>query len=351
MLHPGPLIASGIVDIAVEAGAAASIDDVAAEAAPALGFLRAAWFAAGTQDLTTLVARRPATGRAIAALPLARRKLGPLTVRQMAGHYWPYRSVPLALDIADDELDALLGSPEALAALGRAWRIGPVLSDDPAATRLESAARRCGWHVLRRSLGTYFIVDLERLVADGPWPSSKTLQRNRRHERRLAETGPLDFRHVSGAEWDGSVFDMLAAIETESWVARAKDGDPKFIEPADRRAWEHAVSDPEIAARLGASFLTIGGAPVAFNFTLRAGDILHVIANSYSQRFADRSPGRVLLYREFQRAVANGVARIGWGAGDPGYKHEMGATPGAGIEDLMFVRGAVLAKLARLAWR
>jgi hypothetical protein len=44
------------------------------------------------------------------------------------------------------------------------------------------------------------------------------------------------------------------------------------------------------------------------------------------------------------------VETIGWGAGDPGYKSEMGARPGPDILDLLFVRGP-LAALARPLWR
>ena len=82
----------------------------------------------------------------------------------------------------------------------------------------------------------------------------------------------------------------------------------------------------------------------------RSGATRHYIANSYSERFAGRSPGRILLYRDFQQAAEAGIETIGWGAGDPGYKTEMGAEPGPDILDLLFVRGGVLAALARPFW-
>ena len=354
MLHPGTLIAAGALDLWVGPGASAALDGAAAAAAPALGFLRAAWFEAAAEQgmLATLVARRPAGGGAIAALPLLSRKIGPLTIREVAGSYWPYRSVPLALDAGDDELDTLLSAPESRAALGRAWRIGPVYADDPAATRLDAAARRNGWQVIRRVRGTCFMVDLASLTAAGPWPSGKTLRKNRWLERKLAESGDLEYRQVGGSGWTGEAFDTLAAIEAESWQGRADAGkDTKFLSPANRHIWECAVADPLLAGDLGANILTVGGTPAAFTFTLRAGDTLHVIANSYSERFAAQSPGRVLLYRAFQQAAEAGVRTIGWGAGDPGYKSEMGARPGPEILDLLFVRGKPLAMLANRFWR
>lgn len=350
MLHPGPLTAATL-DITVEPGAAAALDGAAGAADPTQSFLRAAWFASAAESggLATLVARRD--GAVLAAMPLVQRRLGPLTIRQVAGSYWPYRGVPIATDADDSALESLLGSRAARAALGRAWRLGPVYDDNTAAIRLAAAARRSGWRVLRRTLATCFVIDLRRLTSYGSWPSTKTLQHNRRHERRLAEAGQLDYRSVSGAGWCGAVFDQLAAIEAESWIARAADGDPKFLKESNRRVWERAVADPELAARLGASILTVGGVPAAFNFTLRVGDTLHVIANSYSERFADRRPGRILLYRDFQQAAADGMARIDWGAGDAGYKSEMGATPGPEIIDLLFVRGRLPALVAARIWR
>ena len=354
MLHQGRLIADGALDLGVETGAAPALDAAAEAADPSQAFLRAAWFAAAVErgGLATLSARRAASGLPVAALPLAARRLGPLAIREVAGSYWPYRSIPLAADAADAELDTLLSAPAARSVLGRAWRIGPVYADDPAAARLIAAARRTGWSVLTRRLGTCFMIDLRQLTAAGPWPSSKTLRKNRWIERRLAESGALEFRQVSGGEWTESVFDTLAAIEAESWHARAQGGkDTKFLNPDNRRIWERAVADGVLARLLGATILTIGGVPAAFDFTLRAGDTLHFIANSYSERFADRSPGRILLYRDFQRAAADGIARIGWGAGDPGYKSEMGAAPGPEILDLLFVRGRALALLAGTIWR
>lgn len=354
LFRSGTLIGAAALELVVGPGAAASLDVAAGAAVPALGFLRASWFGAAAEGglLATLVARRSGSGQAIAAVPFAPRWIGPLKVSEVAGSYWPFRSVPLAADADDGELDALLSSQDTRRALGRAWRIGPVYADDPAATRLVAAARRTGWTIVERRVGTCFVIDLARLTGQGAWPSIKTLRKNRWLERRLAEAGELGFRNVRGADWCGEVFDCLAGIEAESWVgARSDAHDTKFLDPANRHAWERAIADPAIADRLHASILTVGGVPAAFNFSLRAGATLHFIANSYSKRFADRSPGRILLYRDFQQAAEDGIAKIGWGAGDPGYKSEMGAEPGPAILDLLFVRGAILGALARVAWR
>jgi CelD/BcsL family acetyltransferase involved in cellulose biosynthesis len=213
-----------------------------------------------------------------------------------------------------------------------------------------NAARRSGWTVLARHLGTCFVVDLAGL-AGSDWPSSKTLRKNRWLERRLAESGELTFSRVTGEFWNDETFDMLARIEGESWVGRQADArDTKFLHPASRAVWQRAVGDPDLAARLSCSILHVGDAPAAFTFSLLSGDTLHFIANSFSERFREGSPGRILLYRDLQQAAAAGVAKVDWGAGDPGYKSEMGARPGPLVVDLLVVRGPFAAALARPLW-
>jgi CelD/BcsL family acetyltransferase involved in cellulose biosynthesis len=327
----------------VVGGADACLDRLASTA-EGLGFLRAAWFeATADSSLFTLVARR-SDGEAPAAIPLVARKPKAARLSEIPGSYWPFRSLPLAADCTDAELQALLASPD----LGRAWRWGPVPADDPALVRIIGLAPGCGWTVLRRRLATTYRVDLKRLTADGAWPTTKTLRKNRWLERRLAEQGELEFATISGPAWDEAALDMLAAIEAESWVA--EKGDTKFADPAMRRVWTQALQDPPLAAMLSCSILRVGGAPAAFTFSVTGGRTRYYIANGYSARLAAGSPGRILLYRDFADAAAAGIETIGWGAGDPGYKAEMGAEPGPELIDCLFVRGRMLGALARPFW-
>ena len=351
MLHARIDTQAAFVTVEEEAGASLALDRLAESAAGAHGFLRAAWFgAAADASLATLVARR-ADGAPVAAIPTVARGKGALRLREVPGSYWPYRSFPVASDASEAELAAMLASPAACASLGRAWRLGPIYSDDPTGARLAAAARAAGWTLLRRRLATSYRIDLERLAADGPWPSTKTLRKNRWLERRLEEMGALEFRTVTGADWTAATFDTLAEIERGSWVgAKADPRDTKFIRPESRRLWERAIEDPVLAASLSCSLLHVGGVPAAFTFSIASGATRYFIANSYSERFAERSPGRILLYRDFQQAVEAGIETIGWGAGDPGYKTEMGAGPGPEILDYLIVRGSLLAALARPFW-
>ena len=335
------------LEVEAHQGAPAIIDQVAGSADPRHIFLRRPWFEAASDELTTLVATR-ADGRAIAALPSYRAKPG---LRAVPGSYWPYRSFPVAADASDAELAAFLSSGEARRAMGPAWRLGPVYDDDATARRLLTIAPSSGWTILTRRLGTSYRLDVDALEAEGSWPRTSTLRKNRWIERRLAELGELEWRTVSGSDWSPEVFDTLAEIERNSWVWQNTDrSGAKFAAPESRHYWQRAVADPAFAKLAAAALLHIGGKPAAYTFSLHTGRTRYYVANGYDERFAKHSLGRALLYRDFQQAIEAGAREIGWGSGDSGYKTEMGAVAGPEILDLLFVRSRALAALARPFW-
>lgn len=322
-------------------GDEALLDAVADTADPAHAFLRAQWFRSTQSDLAIL-ATRHADGAPLAAIPLASRRLGPLKLAEVAGPYWPFRSFPIASDMRDEELAALLADPLAHRLLGRAWRLGPAYAGDPTVDRLVRIAGAAGWQVLERKLGYVFELDLEALRAEGEWPRAKTLRKNRWRERRLKEFGALDYCSFTGADWTCGQRDAMAAVERASWLAGLDEGaDTKFANPSCRAAWETVASDPVIAPMLFGSLMTIGGEPAAFTFGLEVGTTRYYIANNYSEKFGKFGPGKILLYKDFAEAADRGISLVSWGAGDAGYKSEMGATQGPAIRDLLFVRGTL----------
>ncbi len=300
--------------------------------------------------MVTLSAHRT-SGAPVAAIPLVRRKVGFWSIAEIPGAYWPFRSFPVAADARPDELADLLGSSEARRELGGIWRLGPIQADDPAARLLTEAARQSGWTLLPRRIGTAYRIDLAAVAAAGPWPSSKTLRKNRWLQRRLCPQGEPEYLSVSGSDWAPEIFDRLARIESESWVGRSADArDTKFLHPPNRRLWEEAIADPRLASLLSCSILQVGDRPAAFTLMLRSGDRLHILANSYSESFAEGSPGRLLLYHDIAGALAQGISLIDWGTGDPGYKREMGAEAGPELVDLLMVRSRLAATFARSLW-
>lgn len=328
-----------------------AIDAAAAAALPTHRFLRRQWYAAaldayGGTARTMLVER---DGRAFAALPLV--GLGPAALRmgQVPGSYWPFRSAPVAVDAAADDFAALL---EQAGRQLRGFRIGPVYDGDPMLDGLLAAARAGGWRALPRFLADSYLLDIAARQAEGPWPRLSTLRKNRFNEKHLATMGTPDWSFVSGDGWTPALFDALAAIETASWLHTRTDGrDAKFTRDGHGRFWRAAAADPVLAEMMWVALLRMDGRPAAFSFDLNVGAYKYAIANSYDLAYRQRSPGRLLYYRNLVRAVADGITRVDWGAGDSGYKRLIGAEQGPAIRDWLFLRPGLPAVIGGLLSR
>jgi len=336
--------ARSAADVRIEQGSWAAIDEV--DIAPEHGFLRAAWYAAAGAN--SCLVGRDAERRPIIAIPTV--SAGPPAIggRAVAGSYWPLRMPAVAADATEAEMLALLADRTTRDALGPFWRMGPVYAEDSATILLSTATAKAGWTVLTRELGTTLTIDVAAQRASGPWPRLSSMKQVRSRERR---PGHVTYDRVEGESWSPQVFDQLAAIERESWIAAQTDGSgAKFLRAEHRAFWESAVRDPILARMLTALIMKVDGRPIAFSFDLTVGTLQYGIASTYSSAFAKSSPGRVVSWRAIERALANGVTRFDWGAGDSGYKAEFGAVPAARIVDLLFVRNPFLAALLRPRW-
>jgi hypothetical protein len=334
----------------IVAGLAAAIDTVAAAGAPSHAFLRYGWYAAalaayGGRAQTLLVSEDDA---AVLAMPLV--PVGPawLRIAAVPGCYWPFRSFALALGASDAAVKTGLAT---LAMRVNGLRIGPVYDGDPAATPLIAAARASGWIAVDRHIGESWSLDLDPIVDGQPWPRNSTLRKNRFHEKHLAGHGTPDWRFLHGADWPAG-FAALGAIEETSWIASATDrSDMKFTDSGHIAFWRAAAADPVLADMLRAALLSVGGAPAAFSFDIDTGELLYAIANSYDPAFAKHSPGKLLYWRNLVTAMARGVRRVDWGAGDSGYKQVIGAKPDATIRDWLLLRPGLPALAGRtLGW-
>ncbi len=328
------------------AGVAPAIDQLSPLLPASHRFLRAAWFGSPeSRGAATLIASR-ADGSPVSAIPTI--GLGPALVgaRTVPGSYWPFRAVPIAQDATAEELTAFLEHPVTLATLGQVWRLGPTYADDPATQRLSHAAASAGWTVLVRQLGRTFLFD-----TTGGWPRASTRRRLANYRRQLDQLGAVRFDTIRGRDWSDAVLAELGAIEQASWVGRATDGTgAKFMSPDRRTDWRRALADPVLADALMATILRVDGTPVAFSFDLIAGALQYGIASSYAESFAAYRPGKLVTAHQIAHACALGVSQIDFGAGDSGYKREMGAAPGSPIVDLLFVRSRTASSLLQLKW-
>ncbi|QLC21139.1 GNAT family N-acetyltransferase [Parasphingopyxis sp. CP4] len=313
-----------------------ALEQLVMSADPLHSFLRPSWFRAAQREVQ--FTGFESDGRLIAAFPLIARKMGPISVKQVAGPYWPFRSIPIVLDASGAEIEAMVSGSDARSHLGKAWRLGPVQDNDPAFRALVSAADKTGWAVFQRSIAHSFDIDIAAMQAKGPWPSKSATRQSRNYTNRLARIGEVQTIHRTGADWTKADRDAMAEIEANSWLAEQGDNaDTKFLDPVSRRMWEKIAEDPQIAPHMFCSIMRVGTVPAAFTFGLEIGAIRYQIANNFNEAFKNASPGRILLTMNFADAAERGVRTINWGAGDAGYKVRYGAEAGPQIVDLLFL--------------
>jgi CelD/BcsL family acetyltransferase involved in cellulose biosynthesis len=337
--------------VAMMEGFAPAIDVLAARNLAGHGFLRAAWYRGdGQQAGRTLVVRRGGNGGAvIAAIPTL--PFGPAIIgaRKLAGSYWPLRAPLLAPDCSAIELAHALADPAARA-LGQVCRIGPTRRDDPAITVLIAAAQMAGWRVLSRPAGTSWLLDLDALRANPPRGGS-TPRKLRAGWRKLEALGTPRWWTVRGTEWSAAALAAMGQIEADSWIARTTDGSgAKFLTAAKRAVWQEALRDPVIADSLVTIILMLDERPVAFSFDLDDAPVRYAIAGTHVEDLKHCQIGKLANYRSLDAALAGGLQTLDLGAGDSGYKRDMGAVAGYDLVDLLLVRHRIAAHLIAPLW-
>ncbi len=344
-------ITPSALSMEIAAGFPRALDVLAEEGVAGHHFLRARWFAAaaspqGTGETLVVKGEDGAPLLAIPTVPFGPALLG---ARKVPGSYWPFRSILAAPDARAEDFAAALTAPDARQ-LGPIWRLGPVPEQDPAARLVIAGAQAAGWNVLTQRAGTIWTIDLDAHRANG-WPSKSTRRKLRRHEALANELGHVEWRHIRGSDWDESALEQMGSVEAQSWVGTTTDGSgAKFLKPHQRTLWREALSDPVLAEMLCATILLIDGRAMAFSFDLDDGAVQYGIAGSYISELRDYHVGKLTNYRAISDAIADGQSLMDMGAGDSGYKREMGAVPAYDLVDLLFVRNPLAAHALRGWW-
>ena len=325
-----------------------AIDGLATKAAPPRSFLRSAWYRAWAGGSGHTMIMNSALGTAIAAVPTMKASSALPGFRTVPGCYWPFRSVLVADNVTAEDLAQALSQRLAIKALGPVWRMGPVSAQDSTTQRVLRAASLTGWNVLERPVGKSWFFDLAN---GGGLPGKSTAKRLRQYERQLTKLGRVSWRRVTGAEWDQTTLDQLGKVEEESWVGRGTDGSgAKFLLPAQRALWRDALQDPHIADICQATILSLDDRPIAFSFDMLCETVQYAIACSFVEDMGQFRLGNIVTHRQLQYAREQGIATVDLGAGDLGYKRQMGAAEGEDHVDLLFVRGRIRAGLLALKW-
>lgn len=345
-------IATGRLTVAAVEGFPPDIDALATRNLAGHGFLRTAWYAAAVPTgARTLLLRREdsADGAVLAAIPTIAFGPGITRARKVPGSYWPLRGALIAPDCDVFELAHALGH-SAARCLGPVWRVGPVRVDDPATALTIAAAQLANWSVLARPAGTSWVIDLDAARARG-WPKAATTRKQRAAWRKLEGHGAPRWRHIRGDAWDAAVLEDMGRIEGESWIARTTDGSgAKFLTPAQRAMWGRMLRDPVLAANLSATILMLDDRPAAFSFDLRDGAVQYGIGCGYVEAFRHLGIGKLTNYHVMEDAIAAGTRVMDMGAGDSGYKRNMGAVRGYDLADLLFVRSRTGARVLARVW-
>lgn len=346
-------IAADHLKVAAIAGFPSEIDALADRNLSGHGFLRAAWYRGnGHQPGQTLIIRRGGEldDAVLAAFPTI--AFGPAVARarKVAGSYWPFRSPLVAPDCSALELAQALSQSTARNRLGPVWRVGPARSDDRTTQLLVEAAQMARWSVLSRPAGTSWVIDLEQARSQ-THPSGSVPRKLRAGWRKLEALGTPSWRTIRGDQWDAGVLADLGRIEADSWIARTTDGSgAKFLTPDHRSVWQQALTDPALAQMLCATILMLDDRPIAFSFDLDDGPVRYAIAGSHAEDLKHCYIGKNINYRAMDYAIAAGQSLMDLGAGDSGYKREMGAAPAYDLVDLLFVRNRMAAKVLARVW-
>lgn len=280
-------------------------------------------------------------------LPLATQRAGPFPFASLCGSYFPSRGIPFCGDPARLAAACLPVLRNEGAAAG--VRLGPVPEDDPLLGALAPELERAGWQLLRRRIGTEFV--LENPGGLDAYQSSLSGNRRKKVEyywRKLHEAGATELHHFTdaGADWPAILHD-IQTVEAASWVART--GEPRFLGARNGAYWTRLTADPWFGRAINVWLIHHDGAPVSFALTLDSGGTRYVIANSFDERVARYSTGAKIYQQLIFDAFGRGMKAINIGLGDSGYKSGWGARPASPLIDIIAFAPTLRGRAARLA--
>ncbi|ACL60430.1 protein involved in cellulose biosynthesis (CelD)-like protein [Methylobacterium nodulans ORS 2060] len=145
--------------------------------------------------------------------------------------------------------------------------------------------------------------------------SARTRNTLRRHQRDLAEHGPVAFELVGDAA--GRVEAMREALRLKhAWLNRTRRISAGYAHPANRFFLEAIAACPDfLVARL-----SVGGHTAAVEAGILRQGYYASLVQSYDDRFAEHGPGRLLFWSMVEQAAEIGIEVLDFLA--PAYPHK-----------------------------
>lgn len=268
-------------------------------------FLRPAIKAFGDDDVRLLTVRVDGTLALLVPVLATRRVLGlPMSGLRTFRHDYDPLGTPLVhRDYAAEAVGALLdgaAGPDA----GHQARV-LLLTD----VRGDGAFRAALIEALRARQAPLFVVEAHTRALFRPAASAdafverifstRQLKDLRRRERRLAETGAVEYG-VDCTEMEGERFAAeFLAVEASGW--KGEGGTALASKPVHRAFFEEVLRGAARERKLEGLWLRVGGAPVAMFCAVRGGPELFAWKVAYDERFAKMSPGILLELENIRR--------------------------------------------------
>lgn len=290
---------------------------------------------------------------------LANQAIKGVTVKSLAGYYWPFRTVCASADARKREWFAgTIATHFSRHPPSTVLRFGPIAEDDQSMRALLDALREQGWRRMQKPAG----VTIELTLPGDPGALrsqiSPSLLKNIDYRRRkiVRDAGEITFeRNVLRGDCEKLTRD-LQKVERASWQGM-QGGNAKLVGQAEELFWRNVAALPQGGVEPVAWVLRCAGQAIAFQIHLETRDTIYKVGSCYDQAWKSYGPGSLLTYEIFSDVCRRGARRIDWGRGDSGYKSTWGAVDAGKLyEVLMFSPGLpgraalALARRALAGW-
>ena len=276
-------------------------------------FLLAGYLAPWVEHLTApavpLLLAAEAGGRIVGGLPLVVHRKGGVAIGRWVGGV---EATPADLLLAADAPAATVGTLRAAAGACCDLVLLAGLPAGPVAGRGDDLA------LVERIAGPVMDTGPDWDVVYAEHVSTQSRKTHRKRRRRLEESGALEVVVARDAAGVARFLPEAFAVHASRWVHGA-DGSTFGTEAG--RAF-HLAAGPGLADA-GAALLVmvrLDGAPIAFQYALRAGGSLCLFRVGHDPAHARHSPGLLAMLAAMEAASRDGVTRIELLGGGEDYK-------------------------------